>query len=113
MSEEIFCIVYTKDGKQELTEKQWVNFNDSKLHRENNLPAVERSSGTKFWYLNGKLHRTDGPAIERFDGFNKYWYLDNQEYPEQNFNQEINKVKNMNSLERMLDPRDWVRNFKE
>ena len=26
------------------------------------------SNGTKCWYLNGKFHRTDGPAIEYTDG---------------------------------------------
>ena len=30
--------------------------------------------GTKHWYLNGKYHRTDGPAIEYTDG-TKCWYL--------------------------------------
>ena len=30
--------------------------------------------GTKHWYLNGKLHRTDGPAIEYRNG-TKCWYL--------------------------------------
>jgi len=32
------------------------------------------SGGTKEWYLNGKRHREDGPAIEGADGDN-YWYL--------------------------------------
>lgn len=27
------------------------------------------------YYYNGKLHRTDGPAVERFDGKRKEWYL--------------------------------------
>jgi hypothetical protein len=27
--------------------------------------------------LNGRLHRTDGPAIERADG-DKFWYLNGQ-----------------------------------
>jgi hypothetical protein len=35
---------------------------------------VEDADGTKFWYLNGKYHRTDGPAIEDADGTKK-WYL--------------------------------------
>jgi len=43
------------------------------LHREDG-PAVEYTSGTKEWYLNGKLHREDGPAVEWFDR-NKAWYL--------------------------------------
>ena len=30
--------------------------------------------GTKHWYLNGKLHREDGPAIEGINGYN-VWYL--------------------------------------
>ena len=30
--------------------------------------------GDKFWRLNGKLHREDGPAIEYPNG-HKFWYL--------------------------------------
>ena len=30
--------------------------------------------GTKSWYLNGKYHREDGPAVESADG-SKEWYL--------------------------------------
>ena len=32
------------------------------------------TDGAKQWYLNGKLHRTDGPAVEYSDGA-KFWYL--------------------------------------
>jgi len=32
------------------------------------------TNGSKYWYLNDKLHREDGPAIEYNDG-DKYWYL--------------------------------------
>ncbi len=31
------------------------------------------SNGTKRWYLNGKLHREDGPAIEWSDGTKEWW----------------------------------------
>ena len=31
-------------------------------------------NGTREWYLNGKLHREDGPAIEYTNG-DKCWYL--------------------------------------
>jgi len=38
-------------------------------------PTCEvKSNGTKIWYLNGKYHRKDGPAIERVNG-DKLWYL--------------------------------------
>ena len=44
------------------------------LHRENDLPAIEYSDGSKEWYKNGKIHReSDLPAIEDSDG-TKYWY---------------------------------------
>ena len=48
----------------------WLN---GKLHRTDG-PAFERADGSKRWHLNGKLHRTDGPAWERADG-SKEWYL--------------------------------------
>jgi hypothetical protein len=42
-------------------EKCWhVN---GRLHREDG-PAVERANGNRLWYVNGRLHREDGPAIE-------------------------------------------------
>ena len=51
--------------------KQW--FLNGKHHRIDG-PAIEYPDGTKFWYLNGKLHRIDGPAIEYPNG-EKHWYL--------------------------------------
>jgi hypothetical protein len=41
------------------------------------------------WYLNGKLHRTDGPAIEHSDG-DKEWYLNGIELTEEEFNERTN-----------------------
>ena len=35
---------------------------------------IEWPNGWKVWYLNGKRHRTDGPAVEESDG-SKYWFL--------------------------------------
>ena len=43
-----------------------------------NKPICETDgNGDKRWYLNGELHRTDGPAVENANG-NKYWYLNNE-----------------------------------
>ena len=54
--------------------KKW--FINDKLHRANG-PAVEWSNGDKEWWINGKLHREDGPAIEHADG-RKEWWLNGQ-----------------------------------
>jgi len=35
---------------------------------------VEYANGDKVWYLNGKIHREDGPAVECVDG-HKEWRL--------------------------------------
>ena len=51
---------------------------DGKLHREDG-PAVERADGSKKWHLNGKLHRTDGPAVEYANG-SKAWFLDDKRH---------------------------------
>ena len=45
---------------------------NGKYHREDG-PACEYAGGSKEWFLNGKLHREDGPAIECADGY-KAWY---------------------------------------
>jgi hypothetical protein len=49
---------------------------NNKLHREDG-PAIECIDGTKHWYINGKLHREDGPAIEYIGG-DKSWYLNDE-----------------------------------
>jgi hypothetical protein len=46
---------------------------NGKLHREDG-PAIEHPDGSKVWCLNGKLHREDGPAEEYSSG-RKFWYL--------------------------------------
>ncbi|CAB4196751.1 hypothetical protein UFOVP1290_271 [uncultured Caudovirales phage] len=51
--------------------KYW--YLEGELHREDG-PAVEYPDGTKEWWLEGKLHREDGPAVEYPDG-TKEWYL--------------------------------------
>ena len=45
-----------------------------KLHRVDG-PAVEGADGTKQWFVDGKRHRVDGPAVEWEDG-PKRWYVD-------------------------------------
>jgi len=56
---------------------------NGKRHRTDG-PADEWADGSKFWYVNGKLHRTDGPAIEWADGV-KSWYIDGVKLTEKRF----------------------------
>jgi hypothetical protein len=61
-----------------------------KLHREDG-PAVERHNGGKSWYLNGKRHREDGPAIEYANG-GKSWHLNGKYLTEAEFNKRMNNT---------------------
>ena len=51
--------------------KKW--FLNGKFHREDG-PAIEDAIGDKWWFLNGKLHREDGPAVEQAN-VSKRWFL--------------------------------------
>jgi hypothetical protein len=55
-------------------------FMDDKRHREDG-PACEHANGDKFWYLNDELHREDGPACEYANG-TKFWYLNGERHRE-------------------------------
>ena len=54
--------------------KEW--YLNGKLHREDG-PAIEEADGHKEWWLNGKYHREDGPACE-WSGGEKTWYLNDK-----------------------------------
>jgi len=58
--------------------KRWLL--NGELHRTDG-PAVERASGDKHWYQNGELHRVDGPAVEWANG-DKRWFVNGVEQPE-------------------------------
>jgi hypothetical protein len=59
--------------------KRW--YLNGKLHREDG-PAIEWITGTKYWCLNGKYHREDGPAVE-YESGSKFWYLNDEKvHPE-------------------------------
>ena len=62
--------------------RQW--YLNGQLHREDG-PAIEYVNGDKCWYLNGKCHREDGPAVEWADG-DKWWYLNDKRLTEKQFN---------------------------
>ena len=64
-------IIYTVKVNDNGDKEWWL---DGKLHRIDG-PACEYADGTKHWFLDDKRHRIDGPAVEWADG-TKHWYLD-------------------------------------
>jgi hypothetical protein len=44
--------------------------------------VAENWNGDRCWFLKGKLHRIDGPAIE-FKNGDKSWYLNGIEYSQE------------------------------
>ena len=60
--------------------KNWgtVYYLNGKRHREDG-PAMELISGDYLWFFNGKLHRLDGPAIKR-STIIEYW-IEGKNYP--------------------------------
>ncbi len=67
--------------------KKW--FLNGELHREDG-PAIEYSNGDKEWYLNGKRHREDGPAVECAG--DKWWYLNGKCMTEAEHKRTISKA---------------------
>ena len=51
-------------------------------------------NGDKVWYLNGKFHREDGPALESANG-NKYWYLNGEHITEEEHKRRTSKIKEL------------------
>ena len=64
---------------------------NKKLHRIDG-PAIEYPNGTRVWCINGILHRDNGPAIEYSNGY-KSWYINGIYYTKQEFHQYIESKK--------------------
>ena len=64
--------------------------------------TVKVVEGHYYWYLNGKLHREDGPAVEFSDGI-KLWYLNGVNLTEAEFNARTKaKELTVNEIESLL-----------
>ena len=84
-------------------DKYW--YLNGKLHREDG-PAVEYADGSKYWFLNGKYHREDGPALEYTDGY-KLWYLNGKHLTQEEHQSATNPTKELTiaDIERLLGHR--------
>ena len=45
---------------------------DDRRHRVDG-PAIEWADGSKSWYVDDRRHRVDGPAVEYADGSKEWW----------------------------------------
>jgi hypothetical protein len=70
---------------------------NGKRHREDG-PAVEWPSGTRQWYLNDKRHREDGPAVQYANGTPEWW-LNDVKYTEEEFIKKTAKAKELTVAE--------------
>jgi len=86
---EPYIVLYTSEGKIELTRNEWM------------LDRTPR-----------RYHRTDGPAIVPRSGWDE-WYLDGEEVSRYEHARLVQEVKNMPLVLRLVDPRKWVREYKE
>jgi hypothetical protein len=65
-------------------------FLDGQLHRTDG-PAVIYADGYQVWYLHGKRHRTDGSALIGANGY-QAWYLNDKEYTEQEWQNAVSEL---------------------
>ena len=49
---------------------------------EDKYPFFANTQMGKFWGLDGKLHREDGPAVELVDGTKEWWKNGVRYYPD-------------------------------
>lgn len=50
-----------------------VHYVNGKIHRDNG-PAVKYGDGSEHYYINNKIHREDGAAIENPSGYKEWWF---------------------------------------
>jgi hypothetical protein len=81
--------------------KQW--YLNHQLHRTDG-PAVEYAAGSKEWWLDGQRHRTDGPAVELADG-TKGWCLNGRFY---SFNLWLEANTEISDQQRVMLKLVWV-----
>lgn len=111
MIDDVKYRIYVQDQLIYITNLQWIRFNYSSVLSRKDGPAVESLDGSlKEWFVNGKLHRIDGPAIVS-TGSLKQYFLDGEEIHSDWFDDMISEVRDMHPALRITDPRWWVRDF--
>jgi len=74
-------------------DKGW--YVDGKLHRVDG-PACELADGSKAWFINGGLHRVDGPAVIMANGYKEWWMNGIQYTSEKEYAKAVEQYKKIN-----------------
>jgi hypothetical protein len=74
--------------------KAW--YLNGQLHRDDG-PAFESIYGDKHWYLNGQRHRLDGPAVEYPNGY-KAWYLNGINYSQEEWFERLSEEDKLKAI---------------
>ena len=71
---------------------------------ENNIEydVIEYNNGDKMYWVNGKLHREDGPAIEYANGSRAY-FINGISYSEEDYYNEINQTEELEEGQYYVD----------
>ena len=93
-----------RNGIYEVENTGIFHYLNGKLHREEG-PAESYIDGYKSWYINGELHRLDGPAI-KWNGYYEYWIKDKQ-YSKKEFDKVAYLYKN--GLFMKISYNDWMK----
>lgn len=91
------------DGKNKINIDCTIYYINGKIHRENG-PAIEWSDGSKYWYIEGNLHRDKKPAVIQMNGLCEWW---------ENGNFVYKKIIHPTSVQELIDNENQVEQIKE
>jgi hypothetical protein len=79
---------------------------NDKLHREDG-PAIEKYDGSKYWYINGQYHREDGPAVEHANGAKEWWLngkrIKSKDYNSPDFQKRWQKLVDLERVRQVME----------
>ena len=83
-------------------------YKNREYHRDDDLPAIEYSNGTKYWYRDGLIHRENGPAVEWYDGSKRY-YLEGWWYSEEEYYEYMKEIDDLPIELQLTHEKEWVK----
>ncbi len=72
-------------------------------------PTKITKDGTQYWYINGKLHREDGPAWIWKDG-EQYWYINGHDITDEILKWAKDRdidLENLSEIDKMIISMEW------